>query len=80
MREPRDVFRGIRWGEGSEIVTLLKNFSAAHLDCGFLPTRQKVETLEAVTALRPRLRRSRAPLTHAALRLLGLGQGAGERS
>jgi glycosyltransferase A (GT-A) superfamily protein (DUF2064 family) len=78
MREPRDVFRGIRWGTGSELVTLLRNFQKAHLDYGFFPTRPKAETYEDLVALRRRLHRPMAPLTYATLQTLGIGQESRE--
>lgn len=76
MRKPNDVFRGIRWGTGSELVTLLQNFERAGLDYGFFPTRQKVEQYEDLVSLRRRLLRPMAPLTHAMMQTLGIGQEA----
>jgi hypothetical protein len=76
MREPRDVFKGVDWGAPNMLVTLLRNFERAHLDYGFFPTRQKVETYEDLLALRRRLHRPMAPLTFALLQALGLGQEA----
>ena len=73
MREPRDVFRGLKWGTGAELPGLLENLRSAHLDYGFFPTRQKVETLEDLAALRRRLHRSMAPLTFATLATMGVG-------
>lgn len=73
MREPRDVFKDIPWGTGGELDVLLGNLGKAHLDFGFFPTRQKVETLEDLVALRRRLLRPMAPLTHATLQMLGVG-------
>jgi len=78
MREPRDVFRGIKWGTPGVLATLLDNLKSAHLDYGFFPTRQKVETYEDLVALRGRLHRSMAPLTYATLATLGVGDEARE--
>jgi hypothetical protein len=72
MREPRDVFRGIRWGSGRELPQLVRNLQRAHLDYGFFPVRPKVETYDDLQALRRRLLRPMAPLTHAQLQLLGV--------
>lgn len=74
MREPRDVFKGIKWGTGTELVTLLRNLERAHLDYGFFPTRRKVEVYEDLLPLRRRLLRPMAPLTFATLQTLGIGQ------
>ncbi len=74
MREPRDVFKGIKWGSGTELVTILRNFDRAHLDYGFFPTRTKVELYEDLAPLRKRLLRPMAPLTFATLQTLGIGQ------
>jgi hypothetical protein len=79
MREPRDVFVGIKWGAGSELVALLRNLERAHLDYGFFPTRRKVETAEDLAALRRRLPAPAAPRTHAALRALGIGEARARR-
>ncbi|HEX7896941.1 MAG TPA: DUF2064 domain-containing protein [Planctomycetota bacterium] len=76
MREPRDVFKDIPWGTGGELDALLRNLEKAHLDYGFFPTRQKIETLEDLIGLRRRLHRSIAPLTHATLQMLGVGDEA----
>ena len=76
MREPRDVFKDIPWGTGGELDALLRNLRKAHLDFGFFPARRKVETLEDLVALRCRLHRSLAPLTHATLQMLGVGDDA----
>ncbi len=76
MREPRDVFRGVKWGTPGVLVTLLRNFERAHLDYGFFPTRQKIETQDDLVALRRRLHRPVAPLTYATLQALGVGQDA----
>jgi glycosyltransferase A (GT-A) superfamily protein (DUF2064 family) len=73
MREPRDIFRDIKWGAGSELVTLLGNVERAHLDYGFFPTRRKAETYEDLVAMRRRLQRPMAPLTYATLQTLGVG-------
>jgi len=78
MREPRDVFRGVDWGAPNMLVTLLENFEKSHLDYGFFPTRQKVETYEDLVALRARLLRPMAPLTFTMLQTLGIGQEAKE--
>lgn len=74
MRRPHDVFRGIKWGTGTELVTLLRNFDRAKLDYGFFPTRRKIETYEDLIPLRRRLLRPMAPLTFATLQTLGIGQ------
>ena len=76
MREPRDVFKDIPWGTGGELDALLRNLQKAHLDYGFFPARRKVETIEELTALRRRLLRPMAPLTHATLQMLGVGDDA----
>lgn len=76
MREPRDVFRGVKWGSSGVLATLLDNFQAAHLDYGFFPTRRKVEDFEDLLALRRRLHRSMAPLTYATLATMGIGEDA----
>ena len=72
MRQPRDVFRGIRWGSGQELPQLVRNLERAHLDYGFFPPRRKVETYEDLQALRRRLVRPMAPLTYMQLQLLGV--------
>jgi len=74
MRRPVDVFRGIKWGSGTEVVTLLKNFDQAGLNYGFFPTRPKIETYEDLVPLRRRLLRPMAPLTFRTLQILGIGQ------
>ena len=74
MRRPVDVFRGIKWGSGTELVTLLRNFEQAGLDYGFFPTRHKIEVYEDLPPLRRRLLRQMAPLTFATLQTLGIGQ------
>ena len=74
MRRPHDVFRGIKWGSGTELATLLRNLERAKLDYGFFPTRRKVETYEDLLPLRRRLLRPMAPLTYATLQTLGIGQ------
>lgn len=76
MREARDVFRGIRWGTPGALAALLANLERAHLDFGFFPTRRKVETYGDLVALRRRLRRPMAPLTHATLSTMGVGEEA----
>ncbi len=72
MREPRDVFRGVRWDEGGALAAILSNLERAHLDHGFFPTLEEVETLEDLPALRRRLHPASAPHTCAALDALGL--------
>jgi glycosyltransferase A (GT-A) superfamily protein (DUF2064 family) len=72
MRQPRDVFRGVRWGSGQELEQVVRNLKRAHLDFGFFPPRRKVETYEDLQALRARLLRPMAPLTHTQLQLLGV--------
>src|SRR5688500_8791282 len=76
MPEPRDVIKDIPWGTGGELDALLRNLEKAHLDYGFFPTRQKIEALEDLVGLRRRLHRSIAPLTHATLQMLGVGDDA----
>lgn len=76
LREPRDVFRDIPWGTGGEFDALLRNLRRAHLDVGYFPTRQKVESPEDLAALRRRLHRPMAPLTYRTLQLLGVGEEA----
>lgn len=74
LRHPHDVFRGIKWGTGTELVTLLRNFDEAKLDYGFFPTRQKIEVYDDLPPLRRRLLRPMAPLTFAMLQTLGIEQ------
>jgi glycosyltransferase A (GT-A) superfamily protein (DUF2064 family) len=74
MRKPHDVFRGIKWGSGTELVTLLQNLERAKLDYGFFPTRRKIEIYDDLPPLRRRLLRQMAPLTFATLQMLGIGQ------
>jgi uncharacterized protein len=74
MRKPVDVFRGIKWGTGTELVTLLRNFDQAGLDYGFFPTRHKIEVYDDLPPLRRRLLRPMAPLTFATLQMLGIEQ------
>lgn len=74
MRKPVDVFRGVKWGSGTEIVTLLENVEKAGLNHGFFPTRHKIEAYEDLPPLRKRLLRQMGPLTFATLRILGIGQ------
>jgi glycosyltransferase A (GT-A) superfamily protein (DUF2064 family) len=74
MKQPHDVFRGIKWGTGTELMTLLDNLQAAGLDHGFFPQRRKIEVYEDVVDLRRRLLRPMAPLTFATLQLLGIGK------
>jgi glycosyltransferase A (GT-A) superfamily protein (DUF2064 family) len=74
MRKPHDVYRGIKWGSGTELVTLLRNLDRAGLDYGFFPTRRKIEVYEDLPPLRRRLLRPMAPLTFATLQTLGIGQ------
>ena len=80
MKKPHDVFRGIKWGTGTELMTLLDNLQAAGLDHGFFPQRRKIEVYEDVVELRRRLLRPMAPLTFATLQLLGIGQETREVS
>lgn len=80
LRKPVDVFRGIKWGTGTELVTLLRNLDQATLDYGFFPTRQKIEAYEDLPPLRRRLLRPMAPLTFATLQLLGIGDEEESRS
>lgn len=74
MRKAWDVFRGIKWGSGTELVTLLNNVEKQGLDYGFFPTRRKIEVYEDLAPLRRRLLRPMAPLTFATLQILGIGQ------
>jgi glycosyltransferase A (GT-A) superfamily protein (DUF2064 family) len=74
MKKPHDVFRGLKWGTGTELVTLLETLDAAKLDYGFFPTRTKIEQYQDLIPLRRRLLRPMAPLTHATLQMLGIGQ------
>jgi glycosyltransferase A (GT-A) superfamily protein (DUF2064 family) len=78
LREPRDVFRGVRWGAADVLATLLRNVERAHLDYGFFPTRQKIETYEDLVSLSRRIHRPVAPLTYATLQTLGVGRDARE--
>lgn len=80
MREPRDVFQGVRWDGGGVLASLLANFERAHLEYGFFPTRQKVETYGDLVALQRRLLRPMAPLTFSMLRMLGIAEEAPENS
>ena len=73
MRKPVDVFRGIKWGTGTELMTILENLRQAKLDYGFFPTREKIEVYEDLPPLRRRLLRPMAPLTFATLQMLGIG-------
>jgi glycosyltransferase A (GT-A) superfamily protein (DUF2064 family) len=74
MRRSVDVFRGVKWGSGTEVVSLLRNFEQAGLDYGFFPTRPKIEAYEDLVPLRRRLLRQMAPLTYATMQTLGIGQ------
>jgi glycosyltransferase A (GT-A) superfamily protein (DUF2064 family) len=74
MRKPYDVYRGIKWGTGTELVTILKNLEKARLNYGFFPTRRKIEVYDDLPPLRRRLLRPMAPLTYATLQILGVGQ------
>jgi hypothetical protein len=74
LREPRDVFKDVRWGTGGELAAILRNLERAHLDYGFFPTRQKVETYDDLLALRRRLLRPMAPLSYSCLQMLGVGE------
>lgn len=74
MKKPHDVFRGMKWGTGTELVTLLETLDAAKLDYGFFPTRTKIEQYQDLIPLRRRLLRPMAPLTFATLQVLGIGQ------
>jgi glycosyltransferase A (GT-A) superfamily protein (DUF2064 family) len=74
MRRSVDVFRGVKWGSGTEVVSLLRNFEQAGLNYGFFPTRPKIEAYEDLVPLRRRLLRQMAPLTYATMQTLGIGQ------
>jgi glycosyltransferase A (GT-A) superfamily protein (DUF2064 family) len=74
MRQPYDVYRGIKWGTGTELVTILDNLQQARLNYGFFPTRRKIQVYDDLPPLRKRLLRPMAPLTFAALQMLGIGQ------
>ncbi len=71
MREPRDVFRSIRWGMPGVDAKLSDNFARAHLHCGYLPARRELRTPVDLAALAGRLPREAAPCTHTALETLG---------
>lgn len=74
MKRPHDVFRGLKWGTGTELEALLENLDAARLNYGFFPPRRKIEQVEDLLPLRRRLLRPMAPLTFATLQVLGIGQ------
>jgi len=74
MKKPHDVFRGLKWGTGTELEAILRNFEEARLNYGFFPTRRKIEQYEDLPPLRRRLLRPMAPLTFATLQVLGIGQ------
>jgi len=74
MKKPNDVFRGLKWGTGTELDSLLGNLKAAGLDHGYFPTRRKIEVYEDLVGLRRRLLRPMAPLTCRTLQLLGIDQ------
>ncbi|HLY08271.1 MAG TPA: DUF2064 domain-containing protein [Planctomycetota bacterium] len=74
MKKPHEVFRGLKWGTGTELETLLGNLEAAGLNYGFFPTRRKIEQYDDLLPLRRRLLRPMAPLTFATLQVLGIGQ------
>lgn len=78
MREPRNVFRGVQWGAPDVLATLLRNLEKAHLNYGFFPTRQKIESYEDLVLLSRRLHRPVAPLTYSTLQTLGIGRDAKE--
>jgi len=74
MRQPFDIYRGIKWGTGTELVTILQNLEQARLNYGFFPTRRKIAVFDDLPPLRKRLLRPMAPLTVATLQMLGIGQ------
>jgi glycosyltransferase A (GT-A) superfamily protein (DUF2064 family) len=74
MKEPHDLFRGLKWGTGTELESLLKNLGESKLNYGFFPTRRKIEHYEDLPPLRRRLLRPMAPLTFATLQVLGIAQ------
>ena len=74
MKKPHDIFRGMKWGSGTEVETLLTTLGAARLNYGFFPTRRKIEQYDDLVPLRRRLLRPMAPLTFATLQMLGVGQ------
>jgi glycosyltransferase A (GT-A) superfamily protein (DUF2064 family) len=74
MKKPHDVFRGLKWGTGTELEAILRNFEESRLNYGFFPTRRKIEQYEDLPPLRRRLLRPMAPLTFATLQVLGIGQ------
>jgi len=74
MRKAYDIYRGIKWGSGTELVTILENLNQARLNYGFFPTRRKIEVYDDLPPLRRRLLRPMAPLTFATLQMLGIGQ------
>jgi len=74
MKKPHDIFRGLKWGSGTELDALLKNLEESRLNYGFFPTRRKIEQYDDLPPLRRRLLRPMAPLTFATLQVLGIGQ------
>jgi glycosyltransferase A (GT-A) superfamily protein (DUF2064 family) len=74
MKKPHEIFRGLKWGTGTELEALLGNLKSAGLDHGFFPTRRKIEVYEDLVELRRRLLRPMAPLTYRTLQMLGVGQ------
>jgi glycosyltransferase A (GT-A) superfamily protein (DUF2064 family) len=74
MRQPYEIYRGIKWGTGTELVTILDNLDQARLNYGFFPARRKIEVYDDLPPLRKRLLRPMAPLTFATLQMLGIGQ------
>jgi hypothetical protein len=78
MREPRDIFRGIRWGSPGVAVALHHNLRRAHLSVGFLPMRRDVEGPEDVVSLAGRIHPRAAPLTYRTLRDLGIAPAVQE--
>src|SRR5579862_1240793 len=79
MKRPHDIYRGVKWGSGTELETMLANLAAAGLNYGFFPTRRKIEQYDDLVPLRRLLQRPMAPLTFATLQMLGVGQEASGR-
>lgn len=74
MKRAYSIYRGVKWGTGTELVTILDNLEQARLNYGFFPTRRKIEVYDDLAPLRKRLLRPMAPLTFATLQMLGIGQ------
>jgi len=79
MKRPHDIYKGLKWGTGTELDGLLGNLTAAKLNFGFFPTRRKIEQYDDLPPLRKRLLRPMAPLTYNTLQMLGIGQETSDR-